>query len=115
MKKLLIMILGLLLLLISCSDDCEGENPSVQLVNNGTDKADIQIKTSGGNTENINNIESGTSSERREFAPGEIEFTINIQGVDDPLEYNLSVYQCYDYTVTINPDNTVSRAEQERE
>ena len=29
---------------------------SVKLVNNGTGKADIQIKTSNGNTENINNV-----------------------------------------------------------
>ncbi len=39
---------------IGC-DSCDGENPSVLLINNGTGKADIQIKTSGGNTENMNN------------------------------------------------------------
>ena len=65
--------------------------------------------------ENINNVEPGTSSQRREFAPGEIGFTINIQGVDDPIEYSLSVYHCHDYTVTINPDNSVSGVGQERE
>ena len=92
---------------IGC-DSCEGENPSVLLTNNGTGKADIQIKTSGGNTENINNIEPGTSSERRTFARGDIEFTISIQGVQDDIVYVLHTDFCNDYTVTINSDNSVT-------
>ena len=115
MKRLMVVVVIIGLIFLSCSDECEGENPSVQLVNNGTGKADIQIKTSGGNTENINNVEPGTSSVRKEFAPGEIEFTINIQGVNDPLVYNLNVVHCYDYTVTINPDNTVTGAQTKRD
>ena len=111
----ILLIMGLLILSLSCSDDCDMENPTVRLVNNGIDKADIQIKTSGGNTENINNIEPGTSSPLRSFAPGEIEFTINIHGVDDPIVYNLKVFYCVDYTVTINSDNTVSGSAKERE
>ena len=99
---------------IGC-DSCEGENPSVQLINNGTGKADIQIKTSGGNTENINNIEPGTSSERRAFESGAIEFTISIQGVNDDVVYVLQADYCHDYTVTINPDNTVSSSGDERD
>ncbi len=66
MKKVVLLVLvSLLLFTIACSDDgCENQNPTVKLVNNGTGKADIQIKTSNGNTENINNIEPGTSSAR---------------------------------------------------
>ena len=99
---------------ISCSG-CDGENPSVQLINNGTGKADIQIKTSGGNTENMNNIEPGTSSERRTFDRGDIEFTISIQGVNDDIVYVLHTDFCNDYTVTINPDNTVTSSGNQRE
>ena len=99
---------------IGC-DSCEGENPSVQLINNGTGKADIQIKTSGGNTENINNIEPGTSSDRRSFEPGAIEFTISIQGVNDDIVYVLQADLCYDYAVTINPDNSVTSSGDERD
>jgi len=99
---------------IGC-DSCEGENPSVLLSNNGTGKADIQIKTSGGNTENINNIEPGTSSERRAFEFGNIEFTISIQGVNDDVVYVLQADYCYDYTVTINPDNSVTSSGDERD
>ena len=93
---------------LGCSNECENQNPTVILANNGTGKADIQIKTSGGNTENINNIEPGSSSEKRSFAPGTIEFTISIQGVDAPIEYAISTSYCNDYTVTINVDNTIT-------
>ena len=109
MKKNIILIFFFLaVLFFSCSDNCEGENPTVQLFNNGTGKADIQIKTSGGNTENINNIESGTYTEKRSFDPGEIEFTIAIQGVDDPIVYYLNVSFCTENLVTINENNTVT-------
>ena len=108
MKKIILVLFIGLALFSGCSDDCDKENPSVVLVNNGLAKADIQIKTSGGNTENINNIQSGASSEKRTFAPGEIEFTVSIQGIQDPVEYVLATSYCTEYTVTINEDNTVS-------
>ena len=113
--KILALFISLCLFfsLISCAS-CDGENPSVLLTNNGTGKADIQIKTSGGNTENINNIEPGTSSERRTFDPGDIEFTISIQGVNDDIVYVLKANDCNDYTVTINPDNSVASSGKER-
>ena len=110
MKRFTVSVLVLILLVFitACGDECENENPSVQLVNNGPAKADIQIKTSGGNTENLNNIPPGTKSERRTFAPGDIEFTIAIQGVNDPITYDLKVVFCTDYMVTIHPDTTVT-------
>ncbi|MEN8191737.1 MAG: hypothetical protein ABFS12_02900 [Bacteroidota bacterium] len=107
-KNVLFMLFSFVFVTIGCSDDCEEQNPTVKLVNNGTDVADIQIKTSGGNTENINNIEPGTSSERRSFAPGTIEFTIDIKGVTEQIEYSFTVVYCNDYTVTINENNQVS-------
>ena len=113
-KAAFIICLCVCISFISC-DSCEGENPSVLLINNGTGKADIQIKTSGGNTENINNIEPGTSSERRTFEPGDIEFTISIQGVNDDIVYVLHTDFCYDYTVTINSDNSVTSSGDERD
>lgn len=114
MKTVLLLIsLFICFSLIGC-DSCDGENPSVQLVNNGTGKADIQIKTSGGNTENMNNIEPGTSSERRTFVRGDIEFTISIQGIQDDIVYVLQADYCNDYTVTINPNNSVTSSSLER-
>ena len=108
LKYLSTIILMLLLISVGCGDSCDNENPSVRLVNSGTEKADVQIKTSGGNTENINNIEPGTSSALRSFAPGEIEFTVTIQGVQDPVVYVLQAQSCNEYSVTINEDNSVT-------
>ncbi len=100
------LVLALCLIMVGCG--CDGESPSVVLVNHGTAKADIQIKTSGGNTENVNNVMPETSSETRRFFAGVIEFTVNIQGVDAPVVYALTADDCYEYVVTINADNTVS-------
>ncbi len=91
---------------MNCSK-CDNEPPGVTLVNNGSGKADIQIKTSNGNTENVNNVLSGTSSPQRTFAAGTIEFTIAIQGVDNSIKYNLETQNCNDYTVIIKSENTV--------
>lgn len=108
MRILAIVALAFLFVFAGCDNGCDKENPSVILVNNGTEKADIQIKTSGGNTENINNIQPGASSEKRTFAPGEIEFTVTIQGAQEPVEYLLLADYCNAYTVTINEDNSVT-------
>ncbi len=108
-KKLIFLaILFFSLLQLRCSDECESDQPTVTLYNTGTGKADIQIKTSGGNTENINNVAVGSYSEKRAFAQGKIEFTISIQGVNDPVEYQLTILNCNNYLVTIKPDNTVN-------
>ena len=112
--KYIALIIALFFSLILAGCGCDGEDPSVVLRNNGTGKADIQVKTSNGNTENINNIMPGTSSEKRTFKSGNIEFTINIQGVADPVVYVLQAGTCYDYTVTINSNNTVSASGEER-
>lgn len=115
MKVLISLIVIALSISFTGCSGCDGENPTVMLVNNGTGKADIQIKTSGGNTENINNVLVGTQSERRSFAEGDVEFTINIQGVNDPVVYNLRISTCRDYTVTINSDNSVSSSFNDRD
>jgi hypothetical protein len=102
------------LFFMSCGK-CENEPPTVALVNHGSGKADIQVKTSGGNTENINNIYPDASSERRTFAPGIITFTIAIQGVDQSVVYELQTDNCNDYDVVISSDNTVNSAGTPRE
>jgi len=60
---------------------CNGEDPAARIVNEGSEKASVQIKTSGGNTENINNIQPGTSSGYVSYAPGEVVFTATVDSV----------------------------------
>ena len=103
----ILLFLSLSYVFISCNDECDNENPSVILINNSIGKADIQIKTTGGNTENVNNIQPGETSEERKFAPGDIEFTVSIQGVQDNIIYILTTQYCTAYTVTIMEDNTI--------
>jgi len=98
----------------SCSESCDNEDPRAKIVNNGTDKASVQIKTSGGNTENINNIESGQTSDWRSFAAGNTEFTVAIQGMNDTV-VTVNMLQCYEYSIDINAQNRVSSTAVERD
>lgn len=98
----------------SCSESCDNEEPRAKIVNNGTDKASVQIKTSGGNTENINNIESGQTSDWRTFAAGNTEFTVVIQGMNDTV-VTVNMLQCYEYSIDINAQNRVSSTAVERD
>ena len=107
MKYLITLLVIFFSILLSSCSSCDGENPSLFLANNGTGKADIQIKTSGGNTVNINNIQVGSQSEKKTFDEGNVEFTINVQGLNDPIVYNLRISICKDYVVKINADNSV--------
>jgi hypothetical protein len=112
--KTLIAGLCLSLIFLTAGCGCKGESPTVTLVNNTATKANIQIKTSNGNTENINNVDPGWRSAARPFASGSIEFTIAIQGVVDPIVYTLPVGDCTDYVLLINADNTVSVQRKDR-
>jgi len=114
MKTAAILVLSTFIFILSgCG--CKNESPSVILKNSGSAKASIQIKTSNGNTENINNVDPGWQSEERTFAAGSIEFTVTIQGVAEPVVYALTVDDCADYVVSINPDNTVTSSSDERD
>jgi hypothetical protein len=99
----------------SCSDKCENEEPRARINNSGTGKASVQIKTSGGNTENINNIEPGQSSAWRSYAPGQTEFTVAIQGISDDTSITVNMIRCLEYDIVIDSANTVSSSPQERE
>lgn len=113
MKTLkLLPFLTLFLYFIGCG--CSAEDPSVILINNSPSKASIQIQTSNGNTENINNVESGWESEERAFAAGDIKFTISINDSQDDSVFDLEVSECTDYIVTIGKDNKVSASSEER-
>lgn len=100
---LLISMIGLSL--NSCSK-CNGEDPTARIINNGTHKASVQIKTSGGNTVNINNVDPGTASPYASYAAGTVTFTITVNVVDYVETVVLS--QCFDYDISINAQNVIT-------
>ena len=86
-------------------DKCDGEDPSARIVNNGTETASVQIKTSGGNTVNLNNVDPETSSEYVAYSPGEIVFTITIS--QSELIDTVMMNECYYYDITIDSNNAI--------
>lgn len=110
--RLLKKITGTLLMLVftialnSCSG-CDNQNPSARVINNGTDDVSVQIKTSGGNTENINNIAAGKSSDYVSYAPGQIEYTIVLKDKTEVVE-TVSMAFCRTYQISIDQNNTIT-------
>ena len=103
---LMIVFAGLFLFTMNSCKNCKHEDPAARIINNGTAKASVQIKTSGGNTVNINNVQPGTSSEYRSFAPGYITFTIDVNG-NDYVEM-VDMGECFDYDIAIDNNNKIT-------
>ena len=85
---------------------CKGEDPRARITNNGTQKASVQVKTSGGNTVNINNVDPGTSSDYANYAPGQVTFTITVSNVNYVKTTDIST--CFQYDIVIDRANVIS-------
>ncbi|WP_439881648.1 hypothetical protein ACSX1A_00530 [Pontibacter sp. MBLB2868] len=113
MKRIpFLMVLLLSIVSLSSCDKCDGEKPRARIINNGTDDASVQIKTSGGSTENLNNVPTGSTSDFRGYDAGLITFTVTV----DKVEYVESVQmsECYEYDITIDPNNNISTTPRDR-
>ena len=86
--------------------------PRARIVNNGTAKASVQIKTSNGSTVNINNVDPGTSSEYASYAAGTITFTITVNSVS--YEKITTVANCYDYDIAIDAAGVITITAKDR-
>jgi len=75
-----ILSVTLLVLFISCSTDPETP-PKFRVSNERTENVSLQVKTSGGNTININNVTSGQVTEYSEVAQGTVQVTLTVQGI----------------------------------
>ncbi len=106
-KKTLLGLGFITIALSSCSKGCDKENPSAYVQNNGNEKVSVQIKTTGGNTENINNIDPGKFSEMKSYAPGEIVYTITVKD-QEPVDEKVTMSYCTDYIIKIDNNNKVS-------
>lgn len=110
MKKttsLIILILaGLFAITLNGCKKCKNEDPRARIINNGSDKASVQIKTSGGNTVNINNVDQGTSSAYSSYAAGQTTFTIKVNSID--YAYTFVMSECYEYDIAIDSNNIIT-------
>ncbi len=94
----------------SCSKKCENEQPRARVLNNGTNAVSVGIKTSNGNTVNINNVATQTSTPYESYAPGNIIFTITVTVSGNKTDYikEVVVGNCYDYDIAIDAANVIT-------
>jgi hypothetical protein len=114
MKKILVLLLfaGVAALGITSCKKCKNEDPRARITNNGTNKASVQIKTSNGNTVNINNVDPGTSSDYASYAAGTVTFTITVNG--NTYEKTVDMQECYEYDIAIDQNNTITSTPHDR-
>jgi hypothetical protein len=103
---LAIIFCGLFALTMNSCKKCKDEDPRARVINNGTQRASVQIKTSAGNTVNINNVDPGTASSYSSYAAGQVTFTITIKGTDYVKAFDMG--KCYDYDISIDANNNIS-------
>ena len=96
-----------------CKKKCSGEDPRARIINNGMNKAGVQIKTSGGNTVNINDVAAGSSSDYNSYAAGQVTFTVKINNVDYSKTVDMS--QCFDYDIAIDVNNNITTTPSDRD
>lgn len=101
------LIIPIAILTMAACNNCKTEDPRARIVNNGSAKASVQIWATGGNTENINNIEVGQTSDWRTFAPGQTNFTVSIQGQNDTV-VAANMLTCMQYDIRIDHNNSVT-------
>jgi uncharacterized protein YacL len=108
MKKLGIGMMALIfaVAISSCSKKCDNQQPRARILNNGTGSVSVQIKTSDGNTVNINNVDSKTASDYASYAAGQITFTITVNKT--PYVKDVPVGNCNDYDIAIDANNVIT-------
>ena len=107
-----ILFAGFVALAATSCKKCNDEDPQARITNNGTQTASVQVKTSGGNTLNINNVVSGTTSDYANYAAGQTTFTLKVNNVD--YTKTVEVSKCHEYTVAIDRNNVVTVIDTDR-
>lgn len=97
---------------MSSCDKCDNENPRAKVINHGSTDASVQIKTSNGNTENINNVMTHTSSDARSYAKGLVTFTITLGKTE--LVETVQMDSCHEYDIVIDADNNINTVIRDR-
>ena len=110
-KYLFTSLIGIVISITSCNK-CLNDNPRAKVINNGTQKISVQIKTSGGKTININNIDPANTSEYSSYASGDVTFTITVNKTD--YVKTVKMNECYDYNIAIDGNNTITASSIDR-
>ena len=91
---------------------CKDEDPRARIANNGTLRASVQVKTSGGSTVNLNNVDPGQTSDYANYAAGQTTFTLKVSNID--YVKVLDVSKCHEYTVAIDRNNVITVTDTDR-
>ena len=102
----MLVLAGLFAITFNSCKKSVNEDPRARIINNGTQKASVQIKTSNGNTVNINNIDPGTSSAYSSYAAGQVTFTITVNNSN--YVKILDIGNGNDYDIAIDANNNIT-------
>jgi hypothetical protein len=113
-KSVFGIILGICLVLsLSNCKKCKDEDPRAKIINNASQKASVQIQTTGGNTVNMNNVQPGTSSEFSSYAQGDVMFTVSV-GNKINVVTNVKMEKCFEYEISIDENGVVNSTATDR-
>lgn len=107
-----ILFAGLVAVAATGCKKCKDEAPRARITNNGTQRASVQVQTSGGNTVNLNNVDPGVSSDYANYAEGRATFTLKVNNVD--YAKTMDVGKCHEYTIAIDRSNVITVTDTDR-
>lgn len=104
MKKFICFFCASLLVvtLLACSAD---EEPAVRMRNDRSTKANVQLKTSGGSTININDVAPGQTTDYQNIADGRVDATASIQNESVSPTASFNASKNNKYTVVVVSGN----------
>jgi hypothetical protein len=100
-RALIISSVLIILSSIGCSNTEPTKEPQFRVANDHSGKANVQIKTTGGNTININDVDSAYRSPYQSAAQGLISVTANAQGDTTTAIISFNAMNGETYTVKI--------------
>ena len=107
-----LLFLSLVALTATSCKKCQDEDPRARIANNGSQVASVQVKTSGGNTVNVNNVAAGVTSDYANYAAGQTTVTLKVNNIDYSKTFDAS--QCHEYTVAIDRNNVITVTDTDR-
>lgn len=104
MKKILVSIFSMIFIIVilSCSEETD---PQFRIHNERSTKANVQVKTSGGNTINFNDVLFGQTTEYQLSSEGDIVVTAVIQNENVSPTITFYATKEHRYTIVVQLGN----------